>query len=184
MPSRVCAGSTTSGLIASGAGAAGSAAEGDHCRCAVAAGAGAEGHDPDDAPREHPLAVPAVRQHGAGHWRPKPRPRRGICQALVQEAKRAQPQGQRRSVNSEPALTGCVMLSTRSPAVLRCLEKAAECDRRGQEANDAHAEKCIGDWQRTGGPSPRTTPGWKHSGETRISKSPTGPSPRLRHPSY
>ena len=44
-------------------------------------------------------------------------------------------------MNSEPALTGCVMLSTRSPALLHCLEKAAECDRRGQEANDAHARE-------------------------------------------
>ena len=44
-------------------------------------------------------------------------------------------------MNSEPALTGCVMLSTTNPAVLHCLEKAAECDRRGQEANDAHARE-------------------------------------------
>src|SRR5207249_4470008 len=32
-----------------------------------------EGHDPDDAPREHPPAVPAVRERGADYWRAAPR---------------------------------------------------------------------------------------------------------------
>jgi len=36
---------------------------------------------------------------------------------------------------------GCVMVNITNPAVLHCLEKAAECDRRGQEANDAHARE-------------------------------------------
>ncbi len=30
---------------------------------------------------------------------------------------------------------------TSEPALLHCLEKAAECDRRGQEANGAHARE-------------------------------------------
>ena len=33
------------------------------------------------------------------------------------------------------------MLSITNPAVLRCLEKAAECDRRSREAKDAHARE-------------------------------------------
>jgi hypothetical protein len=33
------------------------------------------------------------------------------------------------------------MLDTTNPAVLRCLDKAAECDRRSREAKDTHARE-------------------------------------------